>query len=247
MGKDKLNINQWAKEDRPREKMMLKGAVSLSNAELLAILIGSGSEDETAVELMRRVLADCGNSLRALGRMSMEEFCGNMAVLDEQTGKRKIERRYKGLGPAKAVTIMAACELARRRLQEEAAEKPAILSSDDLFAYFKPRMQDLSHEECYALLMNQACKVTDCVLIGKGGLTETSVDIRLVLREALIRQTPVIALAHNHPSGNPRPSADDNRLTDKLQKACQMMNIRLIDHIIVADERYYSYSNEGLL
>lgn len=247
MDKDKLNINQWAEEDRPREKMILKGAASLSNAELLAILIGSGSADETAVELMRRVLSDCGNSLRALGRMSIEELCGSITVKDEQTGVSKKVHRYKGLGPAKAVTIMAACELTRRRLQEEAAEKPAILSSDDLFAYFKPRMQDLSHEECYALLLNQACRVTDCVLIGKGGLTETSVDIRLVLREALVRQAPVVALAHNHPSGNPRPSADDNRLTDKLQKACQMMNIRLIDHIIVADERYYSYSKEGLL
>lgn len=247
MDKDKLNINQWAEEDRPREKMILKGAASLSNAELLAILIGSGSADETAVELMRRVLSDCGNSLRALGRMSIEELCGCITVKDEQTGVSKKVHRYKGLGPAKAVTIMAACELTRRRLQEEAAEKTAILSSDDLFAYFKPRMQDLSHEECYALLLNQACRVTDCVLIGKGGLTETSVDIRLVLREALVRQAPVVALAHNHPSGNPRPSADDNRLTDKLQKACQMMNIRLIDHIIVADERYYSYSKEGLL
>lgn len=247
MDKDKLNINQWAEEDRPREKMILKGAASLSNAELLAILIGSGSADETAVELMRRVLSDCGNSLRALGRMSTEELCGCITVKDEQTGVSKKVHRYKGLGPAKAVTIMAACELTRRRLQEEAAEKPAILSSDDLFAYFKPRMQDLSHEECYALLLNQACRVTDCVLIGKGGLTETSVDIRLVLREALVRQAPVVALAHNHPSGNPRPSADDNRLTDRLQKACQMMNIRLIDHIIVADERYYSYSKEGLL
>lgn len=247
MDKDKLNINQWAEEDRPREKMILKGAASLSNAELLAILIGSGSADETAVELMRRVLSDCGNSLRALGRMTIEELCGCITVKDEQTGVSKKVHRYKGLGPAKAVTIMAACELTRRRLQEEAAEKPAILSSDDLFAYFKPRMQDLSHEECYALLLNQACRVTDCVLIGKGGLTETSVDIRLVLREALVRQAPVVALAHNHPSGNPRPSADDNRLTDRLQKACQMMNIRLIDHIIVADERYYSYSKEGLL
>lgn len=246
MEKEKLNINQWAIEDRPREKMMQKGTESLSNAELLAILIGSGNTEETAVELMRRVLTDCNNSLKTLGRMSIKELCGNITVKDSN-GKPKTVRRYKGLGEAKAISIIAACELGRRRLKEEATAKDSIHSSEDLYHYFRPRMQDLTHEECYALLMNQACKINDCILIGKGGLTETSVDIRLVLREALIRQSPVIALAHNHPSGNIHPSTSDNRLTERLHKACKMMDIRLLDHIIVTDERYYSYSDEGLL
>lgn len=247
MENEKLNINQWALEDRPREKLMQKGASALSNAELLAILIGSGNVEETAVELMRRVLSDCSNSLKTLGRMSLEELTGWVEFTDIQTGQKKRRHRYKGLGEAKAITIMAACELGRRRMQEEAAQLPAIRSSSDLYDYFRPRMQDLAHEECYALLMNQACKVIDCILIGKGGLTETSVDIRLVLREALLRQTPVIALAHNHPSGNCRPSPEDSRITDKLNSACKLMNIRLLDHIIVTDGKYFSYVEEGLL
>ena len=243
----KLNIKQWAEDDRPREKLMQKGASALSNAELLAILIGSGNVDESAVALMKRVLADCDNRLKTLGRMSLEELTGCVEVTDGHTGKKKMARRYKGLGEAKAVTILAACELGRRRMEEEAVELPAIRSSMDLYHYFLPQMQDLFHEECYVLLMNQACRIMDKMLVSKGGLTETAVDIRLILREALLRRAPVIALCHNHPSGNVRPSAEDDRLTDKLLKACRMMNIRLLDHIIVADGGFYSYCEEGKL
>ena len=243
----RLNIKQWAEDDRPREKLMQKGAAALSNAELLAILIGSGSGDETAVALMKRLLSDCGNRLKTLGRMSLEELTGNVEAEDPNTGKKKLARRYKGLGEAKAVTIMAACELGRRRMEEDAVELPSIRSSVDLYRYFLPQMQDLFHEECYALLMNQACRVTGKMLVSKGGLTETAVDIRLILREALLRRAPVIALCHNHPSGNLRPSMEDDRLTDRLQKACRMMNIRLLDHIIVADSGFYSYCEEGKL
>lgn len=244
----RLNIKQWAEDDRPREKLMQKGAAALSNAELLAILIGSGSGDETAVALMKRLLSDCGNRLKTLGRMSLEELTGNVEAEDPKTGKKKkLARRYKGLGEAKAVTIMAACELGRRRMEEDAVELPSIRSSVDLYRYFLPQMQDLFHEECYALLMNQACRVTGKMLVSKGGLTETAVDIRLILREALLRRAPVIALCHNHPSGNLRPSMEDDRLTDRLQKACRMMNIRLLDHIIVADSGFYSYCEEGKL
>lgn len=243
----RLNIKQWAEDDRPREKLMQKGAAALSNAELLAILIGSGSEDESAVALMKRLLSDCGNRLKTLGRMSLEELTGSVEAEDPKTGKKKLARRYKGLGEAKAVTIMAACELGRRRMEEDAVELPTIRSSVDLYRYFLPQMQDLFHEECYALLMNQACRVTGKMLVSKGGLTETAVDIRLILREALLRRAPVIALCHNHPSGNLRPSMEDDRLTDRLQKACRMMNIRLLDHIIVADSGFYSYCEEGKL
>lgn len=243
----KLNINQWAEDDRPREKLMQKGAASLSNAELLAILIGSGNQEETAVELMKRVLADCGNSLKKLGRLSLEELTGTVEVADPETGKTRKARRYKGLAEAKAVSIMAACELGRRRMEEDAVELPSIRSSVELYRYVLPLMQDLLHEECYALLMNQACRVTDRILVSRGGLTETAVDIRLILREALVRRAPVIALCHNHPSGNVRPSVEDDRLTKRLQEACRVMNIRLLDHIIVADGGFYSYCEEGKL
>ncbi len=243
----KLNIKQWAEDDRPREKLMRKGAAALSNAELLAILIGSGNVEESAVELMKRLLADCDNRLKALGRMSLEELTGTVETEDGNTGKKKLARRYKGLGEAKAVAIMAACELGRRRMEEEAQELPAMRSSVDLYRYFLPLMQDLFHEECHVLLMNQACRVMDRMLVSKGGLTETAVDVRLILREALLRRAPVVALCHNHPSGNLRPSAEDDRLTDRLQRACRLMNIRLLDHIIVADGGFYSYCEEGKL
>ncbi len=179
--------------------------------------------------------------------MSLEELTGTVEVDDTASGKKKTARRYKGLGKAKAVTIMAACELGRRRMEEDVVELPSIRSSMDLYHYFLPQMQDLFHEECYAVLMNQACRIMDKVLVSKGGLTETAVDIRLILREALLRRAPVIALCHNHPSGNLRPSVEDDRLTDRLQKACRMMNIRLLDHIIVADGGFYSYCEEGKL
>lgn len=241
----KLKIKEWAEEDRPREKLMAKGAEALSNAELLAILIGSGNTEETAVELMRRLLADCGNSLKNLGKMSLDDFTGGISHTDE-SGKHNV-RRYKGLGPAKAVSIIAACELGKRRMQEEVLEKQQIHSSDDLYHYYLPVLQDLQHEECHVLLLNQACRVLESVLISRGGITETAVDIRLILRMALLRQATVIALCHNHPSGNVRPSVEDNRLTERLNRACKMMNIHFLDHVIVTDGKYYSYRDEGNL
>lgn len=246
MENTRLNINQWAEEDRPREKLLHKGAQALSNAELLAILIGSGSPEESAVDLMKRLLADCGNSLKTLGRMSVADLLRQDETPDPQTGKIRKTGRYKGLGAAKAITLLAACELARRRMTEEVAERQQIRCSADLYRYYLPMMQDLAHEECHALLMNQACRVISNILISRGGLTETAVDIRLVLREALIRKATVIALCHNHPSGNARPSAEDNRLTERLKQACQMMNFHFLDHVIVTDGTYYSYRDEGV-
>ena len=219
----------------------------MSNAELLAILIGSGSTNESAVELMRRLLADCDNRLKTLGRLSLNDLVAYVETLESHTGKKKRERRYKGLGEAKAITILAACELGRRRMTEDAQELPRISSSVDLYNYYLPKTQDLAHEECYALLMNQSCKILDNILISKGGITEAAVDIRIIIREALLHGATVVALCHNHPSGNEKPSMEDNRLTERLHKACKMMNIHLLDHIIITDGNFYSYREEGQL
>lgn len=224
----KLNINQWAEEDRPREKMMLHGAGALSNAELLAILIGSGSTDESAVELMRKVLADYRNSLSELGKSGVEELC-----------------RYKGIGPAKAITLLAASELGRRRKEEGTLERLQIRSSEDIYRLFYPLMCDLPVEECWVLLLNQAGKVIDRIRISQGGLASTAVDIRCILREALIRRAVSMVLCHNHPSGNLRPSREDDRLTESLRQAAVTVNLRLLDHVIVTDGKYYSYADEG--
>ncbi len=227
---EKLNINQWAEEDRPREKMMLHGASALTNAELLAILIGSGNTEDTAVELMRKVLDGCHNKLGELGKCSVEDLC-----------------RYKGIGPAKAVTILAASELGKRRKEEEPKERVQIRCSTDIFAYFHPLMCDLSVEECWVMLLNQAAKVVDAIRISQGGLASTQVDVRCVLREALLKRATSIVLCHNHPSGNVTPSMDDDRLTQALNQASNTMNIRLLDHVIVTDGAYYSYVDEGRL
>ena len=225
---ERLTITQWAEEDRPREKMMLHGVSALSNAELLAILIGSGNTEDSAVELMRKILADYRNSLSGLGKASIDELC-----------------RYKGIGPAKAITILAASELGKRRKEEGAEERPAILSSKDVYECLYPLMCDLSTEECWVLLLNQASKVIDKVKISTGGLAATAVDVRCILREALLKRAPAIALCHNHPSGSIRPSREDDRLTEQLFRACQTMNIRLVDHVILTDGRFYSYLDEG--
>ncbi|MBQ8443337.1 MAG: DNA repair protein RadC [Bacteroides sp.] len=225
---ERLTITQWAEEDRPREKMMLHGVSALSNAELLAILIGSGNTEESAVELMRKVLADYSNNLNELGKASIDELC-----------------RYKGIGPAKAISILAASELGKRRKEEKVEERVTILSSKDVYECFYPLMCDLPTEECWVLLLNQASKIIDKVKIGAGGLNATAVDVRCVLREALLKRASAIALCHNHPSGSIRPSREDDRLTQQVNQASQCMNIRLVDHVILTDGAFYSYADEG--
>lgn len=225
---ERLTITQWAEEDRPREKMMFHGVSALSNAELLAILIGSGNTEESAVGLMRKVLADYSNNLNELGKASIDELC-----------------RYKGIGPAKAITILAASELGKRRKEEKVEERVAILSSKDVYECFYPLMCDLPTEECWVLLLNQASKIIDKVKIGTGGLNATAVDIRCILREALLKRASAIALCHNHPSGSIRPSREDDRLTQQVNQASQCMNIRLVDHVILTDGAFYSYADEG--
>lgn len=229
---NKLSINQWAEEDRPREKLMKHGAAALTNAELLAILIGSGSQDESAVDLMKRVLADCGNNLNTLGKKTIDELTGD---------------RYKGLGPAKAVTIIAACELGKRRQAEKAEERTRLDSAAAIYEYMLPKMQDLPEEEAWVLLMNQNFKLIKSVMLSHGGITETAVDIRLAVKKALLCNATVLALCHNHPSGNTRPSSDDDRLTQRMKRACELMRLHFLDHLIITDGRYYSYSEESRL
>ena len=227
---NKLNINQWAEEDRPREKLRDLGAESLSDSELLAILIGSGSTKESAVELMKRVLNDCGNNLNTLGKKSIRELC-----------------EYNGIGEAKAITILAACELGKRRQREKAEERKQMSTAADIYEYMHTRMQDLDVEEAWVLLMSQNFRLIKDVRISHGGITETAVDIRIIMREAILANATIIALCHNHPSNNPRPSKDDDRLTERVQKACETMRIHLLDHIIVCDGVYYSYHEQGRL
>ena len=224
----KLNINNWAEEDRPREKMMLHGVGALSDAELLAILIGSGNTEDSAVELMRKILKDYHNNLNELGKCSVEDLC-----------------RYKGIGPAKAITILAASELGKRRKEEQIRKRTVISSSLEVYKEFYPIMCDLPIEECWVLLLNQASKVIDRKRISAGGIAATAVDLRCVLREALLKRATSMVLCHNHPSGNITPSREDDRLTERLSKAGQTMDIRLLDHVIVTDGLYYSYADEG--
>ena len=229
-GGQKRSIKEWPIDERPREKAMKNGISSLSKAELLAILIGSGNADESAVELMKKVLRSCNDNIAELARRSVDDLC-----------------RFKGLGPAKAITIVAACERWKRRVGDERVEPPRITCSRDLFNYFHPIMCDLNVEQCYVLLLNNMNKVIDHALIGSGGLTATMVDIRLVLREAILKRATGIALCHNHPSGNLKPSRDDDNLTRNLSAACKVMNIRMLDHLIIAGDGYYSYSEAALL
>lgn len=225
-----ITIARWAEEDRPREKLMQNGPGVLSDSELLAILIGSGSTKESAVSLMQCILADCGNNLNTLGKMSLHELM-----------------RYNGIGEAKAVTILAACELGKRRHATPAAVRPDLGSASAAYDYMLPKMQDLDVEEAWVLLMNQRFHLVKAVRLSHGGLSETAVDVRIVMREAILAGATVLTLCHNHPSGNCRPSGDDDRLTQKIRKACETMRIYMADHIIVTDGCYYSYAEEGRL
>lgn len=220
-----LSINQWAEEDRPREKLARLGASALSNAELLAILIGSGTPEKSAVDLMKEILADCGNNLNQLGKLSLAELL-----------------RYKGVGLAKAVTIQAACEMGRRRQVSRPEERPRMDSADAIYREMHPRMQDLDVEEAWVVLANQSFRLIKVLRLSHGGISETA-----ALREALLCNATVMALCHNHPSGNCHPSRDDDRITDLMSKACETMRIRLVDHVIVTDGAYYSYREEGKL
>ena len=226
---EKLNINQWAQEDRPREKMANAGTEALTNAELLAILIGSGSQKETAVDLMKKILADCKNNLNTLGKMTIRDLC-----------------LYNGIGEAKAITILAACELGKRRQAETPEERPDLGTATRIYNHMRPVMQDLDVEEFWALLLNQHYRLIKKVRISHGGITETSVDIRIIMREAVLANCTILAVCHNHPSGNLSPSHVDKELTKSIKRACELMNIHFLDHVIVTDGQYYSFKEQGL-
>lgn len=225
-----MNISEWSIEDRPREKLERLGASALSNAELLAILIGSGSTKQSAVDLMKQILADCNNNLNSLGKMSIHEL-----------------EQYHGMGPAKAITIMAACELGKRRASSVVEQRPDLGSATAVYNYMHPKMQDLDVEEAWILIMNQSFKLIKAERISHGGITETAVDVRVIMKETILSNGTVLALCHNHPSGNTRPSRQDDKLTERVRKACDIMRIYFLDHVIVCDGAYYSYREQGRL
>ena len=225
---DRLTINKWAEEDRPREKLERLGAEALSNAELMAILIGSGSTKESAVDLMKKVLNDCNNNLNTLGKKTIHDLC-----------------EYKGIGEAKAITILAACELGKRRQAESPEERPDLGTATKIYRHMHHLMQDLDVEEFWVLLMNQHYRLIKKVRISHGGITETAVDIRIIFREAVLANATILAVCHNHPSGNLTPSRADEELTKSIQRACELMRIHFMDHVIVTDGQYYSFHELG--
>lgn len=227
----RLTIREWSEDDRPREKMLRKGTSSLSDAELLAILIGSGNRDESAVELARRIMRECDDNINELARLTIADLC----------------KKFKGIGEAKAITIRAALELGKRRKTSDFLERKQILSSRDLFELFEPLLIDLVHEEFWIVFMNGANKVLSTHKLTQGGIQQTIVDVPLLLKMSLERLAQSIAVAHNHPSGQNKPSSEDENITRRIKQGCDAIGIRLLDHIIVARGKYYSFADEGKL
>ncbi len=227
----RLSIKEWALEDRPREKLLAKGLTSLSDAELIAILIGSGSSKESAVDLSKKILKDHQNNLNSLGKSTVEELV----------------KRYHGVGEAKAVTIVAAMELGRRRSLQESLQMPVIKGSDDVFRLMNPILGDLPHEEFWVLMLNRANKVLLRYNVSKGGLTGTVIDVRLIIKKALECYAASIILSHNHPSGNVQPSEADRQITKKIAEAGKLMDIPVLDHVIVTENGYFSFADAGIL
>lgn len=227
-GTSYTSIKHWAEEDRPREKLMAKGAEALTNAELLAILIGGGTTKKSAVELMQEVLHDCGDTLRGLNHMTLHDLL-----------------RYNGIGEAKALTIIAAAEIGKRRMMEDSRQIPQMRTGADVLKFMSPIIQDLNHEESWAMLLNNNARILHLSHLSTGGLAETTVDVRMLLKEALLHDATCFILVHNHPSGNMRPSRYDEELTQRLNRAAQAINLRMIDHVIVTEGDYYSFAENG--
>ena len=225
-----ISINNWAEADRPREKLERLGANALSDAELLAILIGSGTANESAVDLMKQILKDCNNNLNTLGKLSLHRL-----------------EEYKGIGPAKAITILAACELGKRRQRAKVEDAPLLNSAEAIYNYMHTTIQDLDIEEGWILMMKQNFRLIEAKRISIGGLTMAPIDIRLMMKEALMKNTTILAFCHNHPSGNTSPSHEDDLLTTRIQKACELLSIHFADHVVLTDGNYYSYREEGRL
>lgn len=225
-----LSIKNWASDDRPREKMLAKGIHSLSDAELLAILIRSGTRNISAVELSRRILAGSDNRLSSLGKTSIAELI-----------------KIKGIGKAKAVSILAALELGKRRNSSAIIEKQQITASKDVYDIFHPLLSDLAHEEFWVLFLNRSNKIINKYKLSQGGISGTVIDIRLVLKRGIELLASGIIICHNHPSGNICPSENDKIITEKLKTAARQMDLKLLDHIIVCDKQYFSFCDENIL
>ncbi|MBK7311434.1 MAG: DNA repair protein RadC [Sphingobacteriaceae bacterium] len=225
-----INLKSLSEDDRPREKLMQMGRQHLSDAELLAIILGSGNTDETAIQLAQRILHESKNDINTLAKLSLNEL-----------------QKFKGVGPAKAINIAAAFELGRRRKDTDVVEQPKITSSRDVFNLLNPKLADLPHEEFWMVLMNRANKVIKIESISKGGISGTVVDVRLVSKSAIENNTSSVILAHNHPSGNLKPSQEDISITKKIKEALKFFDITLFDHLIIGDQNYYSFTDEGAL
>lgn len=223
------SIRTWAEEDRPREKLMLKGSSALSDAELLAILIGSGTRGESAVDVCKTILKNVHNNLNELGKLSVSDL-----------------KKYKGIGEAKAITIVAALELAKRRRTAEVKEKEKISGGRDVYEYFH-HLADLHNEEFWVMFLNRANKILSAQKLSQGGITGTVADIRLILKNALDNFATGIILCHNHPSGNLNPSNEDKELTQKVKQTAKLLDITVLDHIIVSETSYFSFADEGIL
>jgi len=228
--KEKLTIRQWKEDDRPRERMIKLGAESLSDAELIAVLLGSGTKNETAVDLGRTVINAAGNNLRSLTNMSVDSL-----------------KKIKGIGPTKALVITAVSELTRRISSEEVKSSQQIKSSEYAAKIISPVLRDLSHEECWVMYLNRANRLIAKERLSKGGVSATVVDVKIVVKNALEKLASSIILVHNHPSGNPTPGDADKVQTKALHEAALMFDITLLDHLIIAGDTYFSFSDQGLM
>ena len=225
-----LKITDWAVEDRPREKLIRNGTNSLSDAELLAILINSGTKDKSAVDLGRELLGIVNNNLNSLGKLTISDFT-----------------KLHGIGAARAVTIAAALELGRRRKLAEVPDFPQIKCSKDVADIFQPLLSDLPHEEFWILFLNRSNKVINRMKLSQGGISGTVTDVRMVMKKAIEYLASGIIVCHNHPSGNLNPSESDSKITQKIKEAGNLMDIPLLDHLIISDKDYYSFADNGLL
>lgn len=228
--KPSTSIKNWAADDRPREKLLSKGAEVLSNSELIAILINNGSKDKSAVDLAKEVLRLGSDNLNELGKLTLKDF-----------------QQIKGIGEAKAITIAAALELGRRRQASATLDKTIVQSSKDIAQYLKAILKDFTYEVFAVLFLNRANKINHFEIISRGGITGTVADPRIILKKALEQDATSIVLSHNHPSGSLKPSRADKELTQKIKEAAKYLDIKVIDHIIVSEEGYYSFADEGLL
>jgi DNA repair protein RadC len=227
---EKFSIKQWAKDDRPREKLLLKGPAALSNSELIAILINNGTKDKSAVELAQEVLRAGKDNLNDLGKMSVKELM-----------------KIKGIGEAKAISIAAAMELGRRREAYSSTDRQYIKDSKDIANFLQPLLKDHKHEVFAVVFLNRANKINHFEIVSQGGITGTVADPRVILKKALEEDAVSIVLCHNHPSGSLKPSRADEELTKKIKEAASFLDIKVLDHVIVSEDGYYSFADDGIL